>query len=145
MCKTKSRATMFSIHRIFKSYVSTHKNINTLPNFRSVFMEPPRMLLEKPGGHPIRVVSEICCQFSLLLASSSSPAIIFNRNIRIVVPHLIVAYKKRQCFWTPSFFITLILYSIKVYVVHDALLCSYIVHDFRIIKPNCNFALCFLW
>lgn len=50
-----------------------------------------RMLLEILGGHPYRFVSEIRCRFSLRLASTGSPAYMFKRNIREVVPQTMVS------------------------------------------------------
>ena len=49
------------------------------------------MLLENPGGHAYRFVSEICCQFSLHFASTRSPAYYLIGTYVMVVPLLIVA------------------------------------------------------
>jgi hypothetical protein len=54
----------------------------------------------------------------------------------------VIEYKNnplRGCFFV------LVPSTVKIYIIHDALLCGRVIHDFFFIEPNSDFTFCLFW
>lgn len=94
------------------------------------------MLLENPGGRHFQAVSEISCEASWPLATTDSPERVFNRNTRYSWPHVYMLAQRTRNGET-----TLLVRTVDVHVVHDALLGRRVLHYLVFGKPDGDLAL----